>query len=238
MNLIADLHMHTLASGHAYNTLMEMVKKSAEKKLQVIAITDHGPQMPGASHEYYFGNLLILPDYIYDVRVLKGCEANILNDGSLDLPEYRLENLEFVAAGIHPEAEFDLTEKKDITKSMLATINKSYVKMITHPDNPKFPVDFDEISHAAYENNVILELNAGSFDKFKIGRRGVEEVTLKYLQAIKKYNVKISINSDAHYIDEIGRTSGLEKLVQKVGIKEENILNNNKERLLKYLNLK
>ena len=54
---ILDVHTHTLASGHAYNTMWEMAQEAAKKGLQLLGITDHAPQMPGSSHEYYFSNL-------------------------------------------------------------------------------------------------------------------------------------------------------------------------------------
>jgi putative hydrolase len=106
MKIKADLHTHTLSSGHAYSTIDEMAKGAQKRGLNLIAITDHGPAMPGASHEFHFGNMRILPDILYGVRILTGVEANIFNDGSLDLPDNRLENLDFVAAGIHSDADY------------------------------------------------------------------------------------------------------------------------------------
>ena len=46
--LIADLHMHTLVSGHAYGTIREMAADAAQRNLQLIGITEHGPGVPGA----------------------------------------------------------------------------------------------------------------------------------------------------------------------------------------------
>ena len=50
MKIKADLHTHTLSSGHAYSTIDEMAKGAQKRGLNLIAITDHGPAMPGASH--------------------------------------------------------------------------------------------------------------------------------------------------------------------------------------------
>ena len=88
MKIVADLHIHTVSSGHAYSTVMENVRAAADKGLEMIAITDHGPAMPGGPHEYHFGNMQVLPDELFGVRILKGVEANVIDRaGNLDLSE-------------------------------------------------------------------------------------------------------------------------------------------------------
>ena len=74
MRILMDLHTHTVASGHAYSTIMENAKAAAEKGLEGIAMTDHGPAMPGGAHLYHFWNLTALPQQIAGVRVLRGVE--------------------------------------------------------------------------------------------------------------------------------------------------------------------
>ena len=58
MQFIADLHIHSIASGHAYSTVNENAKAAADRGLQLIALTDHGPKMPGGPHLYYRWRLL------------------------------------------------------------------------------------------------------------------------------------------------------------------------------------
>ena len=53
MKLVADLHLHTIASGHAYSTIEEYVARAKKIGLKAIAITDHGPAMPGGPHQYH-----------------------------------------------------------------------------------------------------------------------------------------------------------------------------------------
>ena len=48
MRDLVDVHTHTIASGHAYNTMMEMIRAAQEKELEVFGITEHAPQMPGS----------------------------------------------------------------------------------------------------------------------------------------------------------------------------------------------
>ena len=57
MTIEIDTHAHTLVSGHAYNTMREMVQMAAEKGLKGLALTEHAPKMPGSTTLYYFENL-------------------------------------------------------------------------------------------------------------------------------------------------------------------------------------
>jgi len=231
----ADLHTHTVHSGHAYSTLNEMVKAAANRGLKLIAITDHGPNLPGGPHEYYFGNLNVIPDNLHGIRVLKGIEANILDDGQLDLPKSRLKNLEFVAAGLHEDTGHNLKTKSDFTEATIKAIKNPLVDMITHPANLRFPVYFKEIVKAAHENDVIIEINASSFNKNKIGKRGDIEKSLDLCNLAKKYGVYLSLNTDAHFYTEVGDISNLNYIIKKAELNKSNVINTSKKRILKYL---
>ena len=79
MDLKIDLHTHTIASGHAYSTLLENLQEAKGKGLKMLAITDHGPQLAGGPQLFYFGNLRVLPREYLGVELLRGVEANILD---------------------------------------------------------------------------------------------------------------------------------------------------------------
>jgi len=86
MELILDTHTHTIASGHAYNTINEMAKSAADKGLRLLAITEHAPAMPGSCSYMYFLNFRALRREKYGVKLLFGAELNILDkDGKVDL---------------------------------------------------------------------------------------------------------------------------------------------------------
>ena len=87
MRYLIDTHTHTIASGHAYNTIDEMTRKANSIGLENLAITEHTTKMPGSCNMLYFTNLKILPERKYDVNRLFGCEANIVNlYGEVDMP--------------------------------------------------------------------------------------------------------------------------------------------------------
>lgn len=94
MKIIAETHSHTIASVHAYSTLLENAQAAKEKGLSFLCCTDHGPAMPGGPHVWYFDNLWKeVPDTLCGIAVLKGAEADIMNfNGELDIPDDILKN--------------------------------------------------------------------------------------------------------------------------------------------------
>ena len=113
MRLLADLHTHTVASGHAFSTLTENAHVARARGLELIAITDHAPSVPQGAHAWYFWNLKIIPSVLDGVRLLKGCEANLSPDSEngLDLPDLILGWLDFVAVGFHPHTGCDKPDR-------------------------------------------------------------------------------------------------------------------------------
>ena len=86
--VLIDAHTHTVASGHAYSSLQEMAKAAADKGLEVLGITEHGPKVPGTCPQLYFKNMFVVPRKMYGIRLLMVCEMNILDcHGTLDLSE-------------------------------------------------------------------------------------------------------------------------------------------------------
>ena len=69
MQIIADLHTHTLSATHAFNTLDEMAAKAAALGYAALAITDHGPAMPDAPHMWHFANQTALPLVLHGVAM-------------------------------------------------------------------------------------------------------------------------------------------------------------------------
>ena len=91
MRDVLDLHTHTIASGHAYNTMMEMIHEAQNKGLDVYGITEHAPRMKGTCTDFYFHNLKVVPRKHGDLELLLGVELNILDEyGTVDLEEPHL----------------------------------------------------------------------------------------------------------------------------------------------------
>jgi putative hydrolase len=236
MDLIADLHVHTVASGHAFSTIQEIAAQAHTKGLKIFGIADHGPCVKGAPSYHHFRSLKFVPRFIEDVMILRGAEANIINSkGSIDIPDHCLKNLDYVMAGFHDVAEYKKRDVKSNTNAMINAMDNPYVKIITHPGNPKFLIEYEKVVAAAKEKEVALEINNASL---VIAREGSVQNCTLIARLIAKYDSLTVIGSDAHISFDVGNIDEAAKLVKAAGIKEEMVINSNEERLFEFLNIK
>ena len=237
MRLLADLHTHTMASGHAYSTLTENAQVARAYGLELIAITDHGPSVPQGAHPWYFWNLKVVPGVLDGVRILKGCEANVVQDtdNGLDLSDQALELLDFVAVGFHPTAGFDEPDRARNTEALLRVMANPLVDQVTHPGNDdEFPLDLAAIVEAAVRYNVILELNDHSFDPAS-SRSGSTGREREFARAAYDAGAPISIGSDAHYALHVGRFDAAIAIAEEFGFAEKRIVNRDAASVLAHL---
>lgn len=237
MRLLADLHTHTVASGHAFSTVTELATAAAGKGLELIAFTDHGPSVPGGAHLWYFWNAKVVPPRIAGVRVLRGCEANVADsDNGLDLPDEVLAGLDMVAVGFHPLTGFDECDRARNTAVLLRAMANPLVDVVTHPGNEaEFPLSADEVVAAAVTHGVALELNNHSFDP-RSGRSGGQATEREFAIAARDAGAWISLGSDAHYHDQVGGFANALAVVDEIGFPHERIVNRDAASVLAFLN--
>jgi putative hydrolase len=235
MKIIADMHTHTIASGHAYSTINELAAAAAASGLQALAITDHGPALPGAPHIYHFGAMRFIPREIGGVMILTGCEANIIAiDGNIDLPEAYLNRLDFVMAGFHEFCGFDDQGVDRNTEALINVMANPCVHAISHPGNPAFPVDYTAIVRAAAETGTALEINNSSFT---YSRCGSSPNCKLIAELIAQHGAMVVVGSDAHIAQNIGRFEQALATIHEAGIDEAQVVNASLDRLLKFLNI-
>lgn len=233
MKYEADLHTHTLASTHAYSTILENCRVSARKGIKMIAMTDHAPMEPDSPHIWHIENLNVLPDKIEGVRVLKGVEANICNvDGKLDISERVLNRLEWVIASFHsPVYWTDSVE--ELYNTYKKVCQNTYVDLIGHPTTASVDYDAEELAKLFKEYDKLVELNEASL----VSGRTKRNKLIDLIKACKKYETSVAVDSDAHFCDRIGDVSNVEKLINELDFPKKLIVNNDyekiKERLLK-----
>ncbi len=229
MNIIADLHTHTLVSHHAFNTLTEMAKRAQEKALFMMAVTDHGPDVPDGAHPWYFYMINNLPDVMEGIFVVKGVEANINSlSGGLDtdkLSDARLS--EYIIASIH-STFFGSLDYDEATELWLNIAKRGDVDVAGHPEEARFAFDYDRVTKAFADNNVVVELNANSP---KV-RTGNEKNVRELLLACKKNSTSIVVNSDAHSIYTVGDFDSVMHYLDEMNFPEELVVNSSKDRLL------
>ncbi|MCI8391995.1 MAG: phosphatase [Roseburia sp.] len=236
MRDIMDLHTHTIASGHAYSTVGEMIAAAKEKGLEILGITEHAPNMPGTCPEMYFMNLKVMPRERYGVKVLFGAELNIMDaDGTVDLPEYVLKRLDYAIASLHLPC-YPGGTKEENTRAYLNAMKNPYVKIIGHPDDGRYPADFDALAKAAKEHGVLLEVNGSSLqpDCFRENSR---ENYQEMLKACMKYETSVIIDSDAHVDVHVGRHDAAIALLSEMDFPERLVVNTDAERLKEFIRI-
>lgn len=227
MKILIDMHNHTISSGHAYSTIQEIAKEANNKGMKYVGITDHGPSLQGAASIWHIGNLRVVPTTIHGVEILKGVEANIINEeGDIDVPEEFLLHLDIVLAGLH-EGPIASMEKEKNTNTILNVMDNKYIDIIVHLGNPNFPIDIESVVLKAKEKNKLIEINNSSLHT---SRSGSEENCLEIALMCKKYNVPMIFNSDSHISFDVGRFDEIFKLLDGADIPEELIINSTVER--------
>lgn len=224
MKAIIDLHTHTISSGHAFSTLKENVEGAKENGLKIMGLSDHAVTMPGTAHPFYFHNMKVIKDEIDGIRVLKGIEANIIDyDGNLDVEDEIVEILDYMIASVHgPCIKAGTIEEN--TRAMIKAMDNPKVKVIGHPDDSRFPVDYEKLVLAAKEKNVALEMNNSSLSPNSFRMNGLENYKI-ILKLCKEYEVKIMLGSDAHIYYDVGRFDNCYKLLKEMDFPEELVWN-------------
>ena len=208
--LTADFHVHTLMSGHAFCSFNECAAAAAARGLTVLGLTDHGPALERAPYEGYFSMAPRVPRHFPPVRVLFGCEANILDlDGTLDLPKRTLDRLDLVLAQVHHRTPYAGRTEKDHTTALVNALKKNRIHIIPHLYRPDFPVTLEEVLPAALDRRVLIEINK-SLILDAIGRadsakaRLILDRTAAIIEFLQARDEGYVLNSDAHHSLEIG----------------------------------
>lgn len=232
MKVAVDTHTHTIASGHAYNTIREMALMASQMGLEALAITDHGPMMPGGPHDFYFHNIRILPREYYGIPVLFGAELNIMDEkGTVDLPERIIERLDITVASLHSQCYGESKGIEKNTEAYLKIMQRMDVDIIGHPDDGYFEVDYEALVDMAKKTGTLLEVNNSSLTPGG-SRRNTYENDLQMLKLCKKTGTMIVLGSDAHVDIDIANTKYSSKVLRDTEFPEELIANTSYRKLI------
>jgi len=201
-----DLHCHSDWDG-GENSIEEMAEATRLLGYEYLGISDHTKflriengldenQLLAQHKEIQKINSRI-QNTGYRIQILHGCEANILNDGSLDIDDEVLAQLDYVIAGIHSSMKMT---REEMTQRMIKAMRNPYVKIISHPTGrlinrrDEYQLDIDKIIEIARETGTALEIN--SFPE----RLDLKDTNIR--KTIQK-GVKLVINTDSHHQDHL-----------------------------------
>jgi putative hydrolase len=232
MSIEVDIHTHTIASGHAYSTLAENAAAAAKQDIKLLAVTDHGPAMPGSPHIWFFKNMRVIPRLINGVGILRGAETNIINsEGEIDIHEPLLAQMDIILASLH-EPVLTPSTRTINTDTVIKAMASGKIDVLAHGGNPSFPIDVEAIAKTAAFYNVLIEINNSSFTT---SRPGSENNCLLLARAVAKHDGKLIFGSDAHIADKVGKFSECLALTEKINFPRERILSFNAYATLEFL---
>ncbi|HQK82464.1 MAG TPA: phosphatase [Atribacter sp.] len=220
--IIGDLHIHSIVSGHAFSTVREIALVAQQKNLQFIGLAEHGPSMPGGPSPIYFEARGHFPKKIDNIEVFFGAEIDILDENStLDLDSQSLKKIDYGIISFHPQV-YRGEILSDYTSILIKALENPYINIIAHLGNPRYPVDYPLIVKKAIDYNKVIEINNSSFH---ISRKGSLENCKMIAQEIKKQGGYIIVTSDAHYCDEVGDYQLSLDLLESINFPKEYIIN-------------
>jgi len=205
-DILGDLHVHCNWNGGA-NSIEVLAKEAMKLGYQYIGIADHTKflriengldekQIEQRNKEIDKINQK-LENRNLKFKILKGCEANILDDGKVDINDKTLAKLDFVIAGVH--SRFKMPREK-MTERIIRAMKNPNIDIISHPTGrilkkrDEYQIDFDKILKVAKETKTILEINAWP------QRLDLCDTNIK---KAKEMGVKMIINTDSHQKDQL-----------------------------------
>ena len=231
MKIIADTHCHTIASDHAYSTVLENVAYAEKRGLKCIAITDHAPGITDGPHYWHFLNLKVIPRIINGLLLLRGAEVNILDDkGTVDLDETALNALDWVNASFHVPSCPPQDEAYH-TRAYLNLAKNPKIDVIAHSGTECFRYDYETGVKAFKEYGKLVEFNNSSFGI----RAGAGKNCTEIAKLCKKYDVPVIVSSDAHFALSVGEAGHVLEMLDEIGFPEELVLNADEERFFGYI---
>ena len=221
--IIGDLHAHTKDSD-GMNSLEEMAYAAEKRGLRYIALTNHSKSLPVAHglDEKRFSELNKKIDAFNEkssIKILKGVELEILKDGSLDLKNESLKELDFVIGAMHQNLNMS---GKELTARLIKAINSGMINTVAHPTDriigqrEGLKLDFDRVMEACKKNDVLLEID---------GYPERSDLPFDLVKKAKAYSIKFSLGSDSHRTEHL-RFLGLAAAIARRGwLEKKDVIN-------------
>lgn len=222
LDIIGDLQMHSTASD-GLHTVEEMAQAAKVMGHQYIAITDHSKAVTVANGlddaRMKAHAAAIRGVHVKDITVLAAVEVDILRDGSLDLEDETLRELDVVVASVHSYMALPVAEQ---TERVVRAIESGLIHILAHPtgrliqQREPFPMDMEVVIRACVEHNVALEINAHP------ARLDLNDI---HARMARDLGAKIVISTDAHTADDLVLMDYGVQVARRAWLTREHVLN-------------
>jgi DNA polymerase (family 10) len=189
-----DLHTHSTWSSDGKNTIEEMAREARRLGRTYIVVTDHSHYLREGRMKAQDREIDKVQEELGRFKLLKGVEANIKADGSIDVPDEALAERDWVMASVHSGFNKDLTER------VLAAMESPHVDCIGHLTGRKLnrrapaDIDLERVVEKALETGTFLEINA------QPDRLDLRDA---HARLAGEAGVKIVISSDGHQLSAL-----------------------------------
>ena len=220
-----DVHMHTTATDGSFS-IREMAEGALLRGRKYIAITDHSKNLAmtnglddGRARDHVRAIRAVDAEMEGRIRVFAGIEVDILQDGSLDLADETLAEMDVVIGSIH--SSFNLPAEEQ-TARLLRAVQNPYLRILGHPTGRKvlkrdpYVFDMDAVLRMCAELGVAVEHNAAP------ARADLSDLNLRKAKAL---GCRISVNTDAHSLDDLDKMRfGITQL-RRAWLTKDDVLN-------------
>ena len=234
-DLRGDLHVHTKDTDGRHS-LEQMVEASLERGYEYVAITNHTRHvtvtrgLDAKGMRELLRRIDDLQRKTKGITILKSAEVDILENGSLDLPDHVLKELDLRVCAVH--YKFNLSREKQ-TERIIRAMDNRHFNILAHPsgrlinERRPYEIDMERLMKAAHERGCFFELNAHP------DRLDLDDIHCKMA---KDMGVRVAISTDAHSINDLDFMRFGIGQARRGWLEPENVLNSrNSKELLKLL---
>lgn len=256
LHIACDTHTHTIASRHAYSTVEENVRAAAEMRFELLGVTDHfsamveveGPEGPDLRDYQQFLNLEVWPRVWHGVRLMHGCEADIVDlagnlygwnlpitrgIGGVSRPAQMLADLvfeqcDYVIASVHAHAFADGATPEQLTSMYIGALENPKVLILGHVGRSGLTFDVDAVAETARDLGKLIEINESSL----YGRQDSSERCRQIARRCMAVGCMVSTGSDAHISHDVARLDHTHELLESMGFPARLLATRNAETFL------
>ena len=244
MRILCDVHTHTMYSRHAYSTMEENVREAASQGFELLGLTDHFSSMlyeeQTLKNFQFFLNLNVIPEVWHGVRVLHGCEVDIvdlegnlfghdivvdtsINGDKLEHPRYLgnlvLSRCDYAVASIHGKDWARSATPAQVTRMYVNVLDNPHVLILGHLGRSFLDFDVDALVCECRDRGKLIEINEATYAEGHATEQ--QDRCRRIAERCAELGCMVSFGSDAHIATRIAHAGCVSRLLDEIHFPEE-----------------